>query len=436
MLKKQFSRLTILMIYIGTLLLSILSFFTTYAGMTILLNENLALIGSLGLQIAMLGIAWNLMKIKEKRIAYISVFCLAASFSIFFSYANFDTNLKENTRIDSARKNYTNAARNVLADYSKTARDAALKGRYQIDRLNTLMTLEKTKGWATAVDEGSGDPFIQNFLDGARATVASWERLNSKKYSQGIGEGIIYNYFTGKITQVETNMILVNNYITKLNNTSQKLNSTLTVEDQSKIVNDVWAKFPISEIALMTATVPVYSNPPNRADFVETPKTRQQAFMMVINDFAEMDRLATFSLLLAFAIDFIVILMAFVGSYRVDEIDFLFDRVRVDTVNRLKKLSLDNSSSIDEVTDESLHKIQKASDFGINMIKSQRDYDNRKKQIKIVLKRKGEEAIREDLRQENMDEISQKRFTPEQHTATISRMRTLMESKEEETISL
>ena len=62
-----FRKNTTLMIYAGTFLISILSFFTTFYGLAILVDKTLALIGSLGLQIALLGIAWNLIRIKENR---------------------------------------------------------------------------------------------------------------------------------------------------------------------------------------------------------------------------------------------------------------------------------------------------------------------------------------------------------------------------------
>jgi hypothetical protein len=64
MLAQQTSRVASGMIYFGTFLVSVLSFFTTYLGLTIFLDHWLALVGSLGLQTAMLGIAWNLMRIR------------------------------------------------------------------------------------------------------------------------------------------------------------------------------------------------------------------------------------------------------------------------------------------------------------------------------------------------------------------------------------
>ena len=100
------TRYTSILIYIGTFLISTLSFFTTYYGLAVFLDKQLALLGSLGLQTAMLGIAWNLMRLRENRAAYVMVFSVAAMFSIFFSYVNFNTGLKGNTRAFEARSAY------------------------------------------------------------------------------------------------------------------------------------------------------------------------------------------------------------------------------------------------------------------------------------------------------------------------------------------
>jgi len=151
---------TTFMIYLGTLLLSILSFYTTYKGLAIVIDERMALVGSLGLQTVLLGIAWSLMKFRERRGTYLLVFGVAATFSIFFSYANFDTNLQEKTRTANVRSKYTQTVREVLAEYSRLAKQAEMKGRYQLARMEKLLEMEEAKGWSTIVDEGSKDPYI------------------------------------------------------------------------------------------------------------------------------------------------------------------------------------------------------------------------------------------------------------------------------------
>lgn len=395
MLGKGFTGFTTAMIYLGTLLLSVLSFFTTLAGMRILLDNELAIIGSLGLQIAMLGIAWNLMKIKDNRLTYISVFSVAAAFSIFFSYANFDSNLKSPTRSNDARQQYALAARPVMTEYALTTREAVVNGRYQVERLQDILKLEEEKGWATVSDEGSGDPFIQSVIDGARRTVGSWKTLNGTNYGQGSGRGIIVSYLESQLGQAQQNLQSAENYLHELDSLSLAFNSTLSVASQHNLINRAWVRFPSGEVSMLLPQTPQLSSPPSQADFVETATTRQQAFMLVIHDLIAMDSLALFSLLLALAIDLIVILMAFAGSYIVNEIDYLFDRVRMDTTRRIRKARLDDKAAINAMLDDNLEMFRGAGKYGLEMIRVLGDYQNQKKKFRIVLKREGETKIQE-----------------------------------------
>lgn len=393
MLNRGLQNLTSIMIYFGTLLLSILSFFTTYFGMSILLDKPLALVGSLGLQIAMLGIAWNMMKIKENRGTYVAVFLAAAAFSITFSYANFDANLKASSRSEIARGNYADAAHITIAQYASTAKSASLAGRYHVERLNGLLSLEVEKGWATVMDEGSGDPFLQSVIDGARITAESWKKTQGGDYRQGSGKGIISNYLSSRLLQARNNLSIVDNYITNLASLSILLGSELPVTQQHELVNKAWATFPSSEIGLLSSETPSISPAPNAIAYSEIPTTRQQAFKLVIDDLFAGDRMAIFAMLLAIAIDLIVILIAFIGSYSINEVDFLFDRVRQDTSKRIRNLNLEDRSAVSNLVDDSLKRFRYASKFGLDIARVVGDHHNQQKRFRITLKRESEEAL-------------------------------------------
>lgn len=390
---QKLSNLTTTMIYFGTLLLSILSFFTTYFGMSILLDKPLALVGSLGLQIAMLGIAWNLMKIKENRGTYVAVFLAAAAFSITFSYANFDANLTATSRSEIARGKYADAAHITIAQYASMAKSASLAGRYQVERLNGLLTLEVEKGWATVMDEGSGDPFLQSVIDGARVTASSWKKTQGGDYRQGSGKGIISSYLSSRLLHAENNLSIVDKYITSLDSLSILLGSELPVTRQHELVNKAWATFPSGEIGLLSSESPSISPAPNAVAYSETPTTRQQTFKLVMDDLLAGEKMAVFAMLLAMAIDLIVILMAFVGSFSINEVDFLFDRVRQDTAKRIRNVNLDDSGAVSNLVDDSLSRFRYASKFGLDVARVIGDHHNRKKRFRITLRRESEEAL-------------------------------------------
>lgn len=427
------NKTTTVMIYLGTFLLSILSFFTTFRGMTILLDVPLAFIGSLGLQVALLGVAWNLMKVRDKRLNYLIVFSSAAVFSIFFSFANFDSALKSPNRSQEARIKYTTDARPVLAEYQTITKQAARTAEYQLQRIDKLVEIEQDKGWATAVDEGSQDRLLQSVIDGARRAIISWEQSSGKEFRQGKGRGPVVNYLESHQTQIKNNLNNINKYSIALDSLAFALNGDLPVVKQHEIVNRAWSSFPSGAIALITAENPQLSEPPNRAEYAEFAQSRQQAFMMVINDFFEMDRLALFSILLAIVIDLIIILMALAGSHHMNEEDYLFDRLRQNATRRIRKLKFREKEEITTTINDNLDRLRKAGGYGVDLIRTINDYKNEKKRVKIKLKRGGE-SLPEEPEKTESNRILNMKFgdpRPNQPTSDNSESRTMFSKKTE-----
>ncbi len=388
MFASNVSKITTTMIYLGTLLISILSFFTTFRGMNIILSWQLAFLGSLGLQTAMLGIAWNLIKIKDNRGSYVMAFSFAAIFSIFFSYANFDINLKENTRPREARNSYYEAAVPILTEYSTAAKNAALQSGYQVDRVKSLIEMEQEKGWATIIDEGSRDKFIQSIINGARLTVDSWRQSTGTDYRQGKGRGIIINYLESRYQQTEKNNRLMQDYVQYVDSLALRLQSYMTVTEQHEIINQAYVNFPMSVVSMIKSEADNISlpSPPAEGTYAEKPANTQQALMMVIGDLLTMDRLAFLSLMLAIAIDFIVIAIAFAGSHIMAKSDIILEQIEGDTAKRLKNLQLDDIDKFNKILDGNLHAYKKAAEYGKDVEKIIDDYQTAKSRLKLIAK--------------------------------------------------
>jgi len=384
---------TTAMIYFGTFLVSVLSFFTTFSGMLILLSWPLALLGALGLQIALLGLAWNLMKVKSNRLTYVTVFIVAASFSVFFSYANFNFSLKANTRGHKVRGEYAELARPIVRQYSAIAKETQFKGTYQVERLNQLIEMEKRNGWATVVDEGSQDAFVQSVIDGARRTVDSWQQKQGYDYHQGAGEGIIVNYLNTWQQQLGQSMTAVDDYLRFTDSAVMALSGATPVEEQHELVNQVAMRLPVGEIRQITGQAPTtLPEPPSTAAYIEKPMNSQEALMLVIGDLQEMDRLTFFSLMFAIAVDLIVIVMAFAGSRTTDEIDYLFSRVQKDSYRRTRKMPLGDPYEMSRSLDKNLERMQIASRYGLALSKARQEFERNKKAITL---HRGPEAVAE-----------------------------------------
>lgn len=398
MFTSKLTKLTMIMIYTGTAMLSVLSFFTSFYGMEILLDTPLALIGSLGLQIALLGIAWSLMKNKDSRGAYLTVFAVAATFSVFFSYANFDSVLKAPTRSANARGDYTVEARPALDAYSSIAKNAALHGHYQLERLNRLVIMEQEKGWSTVSDEGMRDGYVQSVIDGARHTIGSWENLHGAEYSQGAGYGIITDFLESSLNQAQMVVGQIEDYAAATDSAMLALSTGLPVEDQYRLVNNAWVMFPISEIGMLGGDLPALPLPPEMVEFVEQPTSRQEAFMLVIDDLFEMDYLAAFSLALALAIDLIVILMALAGSRFLEGPDFVFDRVKRHSAQQIREVSLDDSETFATALSNNIARYRQAINYRLDLARVLADYEVARKKAAVTLKRGPEEHSPEKLR--------------------------------------
>ncbi|MEE8404159.1 MAG: hypothetical protein V3S17_02085 [candidate division Zixibacteria bacterium] len=378
------TKYTSMLIYIGTFLISLLSFFTTYYGLALFLDKWLALLGSLGLQSAMLGIAWNLMRLRENRAAYVMVFSVAATFSIFFSYVNFNTGLKGNVRALEARDAYVTEARPILRQYAFLAKQALSRGGYQSQRLADLLEMEKDHGWATVVDEGSNDPFIQSIIEGARRTVISWKNNQGTDYHQGVGQGIITNYLTSWTDQVEHNLTALKKYVKTVDSLSLKLGSQMPVAEQYNLVNLAAVSFPLAEHEMMTGTQANLSEPPFTADFIESPANKQQAMDLVISDLYLMDHLTFFSLFFAIVIDLIVIVMALCTSQAVDAVEYVFSRVERDASRRLRKISLDDPQEFTRSLESNLERLRQTSEYSRNLEEVLNEFRTKERAIRLV----------------------------------------------------
>lgn len=202
--------------------------------------------------------------------------------------------------------------------------------------------MEKDNGWATVVDEGSNDPFIQSVIEGARRTVKSWRRNQGTDYHQGSGKGIITNYLTSWTDQVEHNLTALSKYVKTVDSLSLRLGSEMPVNEQYDLVNLGVVSFPLAEHKMMTGVQASLSEPPFTTNFIEAPANKQQAMNLVISDLYPMDQLTFFSLFFAIVIDLIVIVMALCSSHAVDAVEYIFSRVERDAARRLRKIPLDD----------------------------------------------------------------------------------------------
>ncbi|MBI5266417.1 MAG: hypothetical protein HY851_04210 [candidate division Zixibacteria bacterium] len=353
--------------------------------MAILLHPALAAAGALGLQSSMLGLAWNILRVRNHRRAYVGAFSVAALFSVFFSYAAFNIALKQTTRSQEVREQYSAQVIPVLRQYGDIAKSALHSADYQVKRIDAIVEAEKTRGWATIVDEGSGDPVVQGIIDGARNTVASWRRLAGADYTQGPGHGMIANYLESWQDEARKRQSALEKYVHVTDSLNTLLSTGIPVEQQYQMVNSARLAFPQAEFAAVTAaSAPRLPDPPLTAGYTETPLNGQQAFAMVLSDLYPMDLLTLFALLLAFAVDFIVVILALAAGRTSSDADLAFEIAEKDAQRRLQKVKLDNPAEYQNVLNQNIARLKAANEYSYQFGQALSDSKRARTRIKMI----------------------------------------------------
>ena len=194
---------------------------------------------------------------------------------------------------------------------------------------------------------------------------------------------------------MKLNVEQIKEYTGKIDSINLALNSELPVARQYELANTAWATFPYNETALLTSQETILPIPPNQAEYVEKAGSTQEALKLVINDLAEMNHLALFSLLLAIAVDMIIIIMAFAGSHIVGGVDYIFDRLKQEASKTLDSLPLDDPEKLALALKTDVEKFKKASEYGLDVSKVLWEYKNAKKKFKSGKEEGSEESKKE-----------------------------------------
>src|ERR1700751_1939870 len=78
-------------LFVASVLLSIVSWYTTQQGMALYLSTWFSLLASLGIQTALVFVAWLIGFTKAKKALLIAVYVITAAISISFSYVSLYT---------------------------------------------------------------------------------------------------------------------------------------------------------------------------------------------------------------------------------------------------------------------------------------------------------------------------------------------------------
>jgi hypothetical protein len=304
------SRPMVKALFLASCLLSIVSWYTTQQGMSLYLSGWFALLASLGIQSALVLVAWLIGFTKSRRALLITVYTITATVSIAFSYVCLYTWFSARERPAVIERKLYDAI-NVAAGRGQELLALGIsEGQRHVLALEEMTRTEKMHGYIARAQDA--DPYLAR----VRAAVAREAETYSTAYREGAGEGLRYTAFDRYAKMAEDSLQRMRGdqlALAELRTGLKPLDSSVT---QLRNFRQVWDAIPWQEVK-ETAHAGKFELPavPAYAEFVDRSATGQED---LLNAFSELFAAPTgrhvFAFALAAFIDIVVFLLAYASG--------------------------------------------------------------------------------------------------------------------------
>jgi hypothetical protein len=303
------SRPLVVCLFVSTVLLSVVSWYTTQQGMALYLSAWFSFLASLGVQSALVLVAWLVGVTESRRGLLIAVYAVTAVVSIAFSYVSLHTWFAARERpatIERALYDELNAA----AGKSQGLVTAAVaEGQKHVLALEEMTTAEKAHGYISrATDQ---DPYLARVREAVAREAASY----GASYPEGQGPGLRYTAFDRHASLARQTVARLQESLKALADFRAALKPLDPTEQQLRSFRQVFDAIPWNDVRdtlhsrVEVPAVPAYS------DFVDRAATGQEDLIIA---FTELLSAPTSRHVLAFAlaafIDLIVFLLAYASG--------------------------------------------------------------------------------------------------------------------------
>jgi hypothetical protein len=293
-------------LFVATCLLSIVSWFTTYRGMALYLSVWFSLLASVGIQAALVLVAWLIGFTRERRALLIVVYALTAVVSIGFSYVSLYTWFSSQERPARVQRHLNDILNDAVGRTENILAEAISEGQKHVLALDELTEAEKTLGHVSRAEDA--DPYLQQ----VREAVAREAQTYAAAYKEGSGQGVRYTAFDRYAKLARQSLARIQDGHRALTTFRTQVKPLDPTEQQLRAFRDVNDSLPWDDVEktlhgprAQRPTVPAYS------DFVDRTVTGQEDLMLAFQElFSSPGSRHLFALALAAFIDVIVLLLA------------------------------------------------------------------------------------------------------------------------------
>jgi hypothetical protein len=309
------SRPMVKALFIASCLLSFVSWYTTFEGMSLYLSGWFSALASIGLQTALVLVAWLIGfsssgKELGRRPMLVGVYVVTAIVSIAFSYTSLYTWFSARERPATIERRLYDALNDSAGQVQITLTAAINEQQKHVLALEEMTVAEKTHGHISRAQDA--DPY----LAGIRAAVAREAQTYAEGYKEGSGEGIRYSAFD-RYTK------LAQQSLSEMQRSQQQIAAYVAntkpldpSERQLHSYRQLYDSVPWNEIEPALHAGRIERPPiPAYGDFVDRTVSGQEDLLVAFQElFTAPTTRHAFALALATFIDVVVFLLAFASG--------------------------------------------------------------------------------------------------------------------------
>lgn len=296
-------------LFVSSVLLSIVSWYTTQQGMALYLSPWLSFLASLGVQSALVLVAWLTGVASERRGVLVAVYAVTATVSIAFSYVALHTWFASRERPARIQRSLYDR---LSADAGRTQEllaEGVAEGERHTLALEEMTAAERAHGFISRARDT--DPYLAR----VREAVAQEASTYGASYPEGSGAGLRYTAFdrhaaiarqtVARLRESERTVVAFRAGLKPLEPTA----------DQLRAFREVFDAVPWSAVRDTLHSEVRLPDVPAYADFVDVSATAQEDLVIA---FAELLSAPTSRHVVAFAlaafIDLVVFLLAWASG--------------------------------------------------------------------------------------------------------------------------
>jgi len=305
----EVSRPLVVCLFVSSVLLSVVSWYTTQQGMALYLSPWFSFLASLGVQSALVLVAWLVGVTESRRGLLITVYAVTAAVSIAFSYVSLHTWFAARERPATIERHLYDEL-NAAAGRSRELLTAAVaEGQKHVLALQEMTEAEKAHGYISRGQDQ--DPYLARVREAVAREAASY----AASYPEGQGPGLRYTAFDRYASLARQTVARLQESQRALADLSASLKPLDTTEQQLRAFRQVHDAIPWNDVRdtlhaeVQVPAVPAYSA------FVDRAATGQEDLIIAFTELLTAPTTRhVLALTLAAFIDLIVFLLAYASG--------------------------------------------------------------------------------------------------------------------------